>query len=110
MVVTWRHGIKVGARSPYSVEEVALAVGEMIGPAVVHKEGETLLPLSQPATKVTPSNVHHGQVPGKIVSPVRTGSKSPLLKHVGETGGGSGEVGETGGRNEQGKLGFRKVG
>ncbi|TWW71195.1 hypothetical protein D4764_17G0006780 [Takifugu flavidus] len=123
--LTQRHGVKVGARSLYTVEEVALAVGEVIGHGAVKSAArmnravvlfvekvkqvnrlveagisvggrfETVLPLSQPATKVTLSNFppfitdeflcwelsRHG----KIVSPMRkvmSGCKSPLLKYV----------------------------
>ncbi|TWW55992.1 Transposon TX1 uncharacterized 82 kDa protein ORF 1 [Takifugu flavidus] len=85
--LTRRHGVKVGARSLYTVEEVALAVGEVIGHGSVKSAArmngavvvfvekveqvnrlveagisvggrfETVLPLSLPATKVTLSNV-----------------------------------------------------
>ncbi|KAI3361474.1 hypothetical protein L3Q82_012949 [Scortum barcoo] len=85
--LTRKHGIKVGAGSPCSVEEVALAVGELIGHGSVKSAArmnnavvlfvekveqvnqlvqtgvtvggmfEPVLPLTQPATKVTLSNV-----------------------------------------------------
>ena len=123
--LTRKHGIKVGAGSPCSVEEVALAVGEIIGHGSVKSAArmnsavvlfldkleqvnrlvetgitvnamfEPVLPLAQPATKITLSNVppfisdeflikelsRHG----KVISPVRkllSGCKSPLLRHV----------------------------
>lgn len=82
-VISWTHGIIVGARSPYTVVEEGLAVGKAIGhgsvksaawmnEAVVLVEkveqvnrpveanisvGGRLLPLSKPPTKVTLSNV-----------------------------------------------------
>ncbi|TWW53390.1 hypothetical protein D4764_0178810, partial [Takifugu flavidus] len=114
-----------GGQSLYTVEEVALAVGEVIGHGSVKSAArmngavvlfvekveqvnrlveagisvggrfETVLPLSQPATKVTLSNVppfitdeflcRELSRHGKIVSPMRkvmSGCKSPLLKHV----------------------------
>eukprot|EP00066_Takifugu_rubripes_P002426 XP_003964360.1 PREDICTED: uncharacterized protein LOC101065967 [Takifugu rubripes] len=123
--LTRRYGVKVGARSLYTVEEVALAVGEVIGHGSVKSAArmnravvvfvekveqvnrlveagisvggrfEAVLPLSQPATKVTLSNVppfitdeflcRELSRHGKIVSPMRkvmSGCKSPLLKHV----------------------------
>lgn len=85
--LTWRHGVKVGARALYTVEEVAVAVGEMIGHGsmklaapmhgsvvlfvekveqlnrlveagvIVTGRFEVVLPLSYPATKVTLYNI-----------------------------------------------------
>lgn len=82
-----KHGIKVGAGSQFSVEEVALAVGEKIGHSSVKSAArmnkavvcflekveqvnmlvetgitvnglfEQVLPLTQPAAKITLSNV-----------------------------------------------------
>ncbi len=123
--LTRKHGIKIGAGCPCSVEEIALAVGEVIGHGSVKSAAhmnsavvlfiekieqvnklietgitvngmfEPVLPLAQPATKITLSNVppfisdeflvkelsRHG----KVVSPIRkvpSGCKSPLLRHV----------------------------
>ena len=120
-----RHGIKVGAGSLHSVEDVALAVGDIVGHSSVKSAAkmnsavvlflervdqvdqlveaglsvngafEQVLPLTQPATRVTLSNVppfisddflckelsRHG----KVVSPMKkilSGCKSPLLRHV----------------------------
>ncbi|TWW62671.1 hypothetical protein D4764_04G0013180 [Takifugu flavidus] len=86
--LTRRHGVKVGARSLYTVEEVALAVGEVIGHGSVKSAArmngavvlfvkkveqvnllvgagisdgrrfDAVLPLTQPAAYVTLSNVH----------------------------------------------------
>ncbi|TWW77602.1 Transposon TX1 uncharacterized 82 kDa protein ORF 1 [Takifugu flavidus] len=113
--LTRRHGVKVGAGSLYTVEEAALAVGEKIrhGSVVLFVDKveqanrlvetgisvggrfEAVLPLTQPSTRVTLSNVPpfiSGKFLarelarfGKIVSPIRkvlSGCKSPLLKHV----------------------------
>ena len=80
-----KHGIRVGAGSPCSVEEVALSVGQVIGPSSVRSaasmnkavvlfvekveqfnrlvemgitvNGMFELPLTQPATRITLSNV-----------------------------------------------------
>ncbi|TWW55885.1 hypothetical protein D4764_09G0009350 [Takifugu flavidus] len=109
--LTWRHGVKVGAGSVLSVEEVALAVGQEIGHSSmksaarmnravvlfvanvdqVNRLVETgitvggqfvqMTPLTQPAARITLSNVppfisdefltkelsRHG----KLVSPIR---------------------------------------
>ncbi|TWW77689.1 Transposon TX1 uncharacterized 82 kDa protein ORF 1 [Takifugu flavidus] len=120
-----RHGVKVGAGSVLSVEEVALAVGQEIGHGSVKSAArmnravvlfveqveqanrlvETgitvggqfvqVTPLTQPAARITLSNVppfvsdeflakelsRHG----KLVSPIRkllSGCRSPLLRHV----------------------------
>ncbi|TWW81732.1 Transposon TX1 uncharacterized 82 kDa protein ORF 1 [Takifugu flavidus] len=120
-----RHGVKVGTGSLYTVEEVALAVGEKIGHGSVKSAArmhgavvlfvdkveqanrlvetgisvgvrfEAVLPLTQPSTRITLSNVppfisdeflaRELARFGKIVSPIKkvlSGCKSPLLKHV----------------------------
>lgn len=120
-----KHGIKLGAGSSCNVEDVALAVGERIGHSSVKSAArmnravvlflekveqvkllvetgvtvnglfEAVQPLTQPAARITLSNVppfisdefllqklsRHG----KVVSPIRkllSGCKSPLLRHV----------------------------
>ncbi|TWW68802.1 Transposon TX1 uncharacterized 82 kDa protein ORF 1 [Takifugu flavidus] len=123
--LTRRHGVKVGTGSLYTVEEVALAVGEKIGHGSVKSAArmhgavvlfvdkveqanrlvetgisvggrfEAVLPLTQPSTRITLSNVppfisdeflaRELARFGKIVSPIKrvlSGCKSPLLKHV----------------------------
>ncbi|XP_078791712.1 transposon TX1 uncharacterized 82 kDa protein isoform X2 [Oryzias latipes] len=123
--LTRKHGVKTGAGSLHTVEDVALAVGEVIGHASIKSAArmngavvlfverveqvntlvekgisingvfDTVTPLSQPATKITLSNVppfisdeflvRELSKHGKVVSPVRkvmSGCKSPLLKHV----------------------------
>ncbi|TWW74489.1 Transposon TX1 uncharacterized 82 kDa protein ORF 1 [Takifugu flavidus] len=120
-----KHGVKVGAGSMLSVEEVALAVGQKIGHnsiksaarmnrAVVLFLGKVeqvntlvetgitvggqfvqVTPLTQPAARITLSNVppfisdeflvRELSRHGKVVSPIRkmlSGCKSPLLRHV----------------------------
>ncbi|TWW77629.1 hypothetical protein D4764_12G0010190 [Takifugu flavidus] len=93
--LTRRHGVKVGTGSLYTVEEVALAVGEKIGHgsvksaarmngAVVLFVDKAVLPLTQPSTRITLSNVppfisdeflaRELARFGKIVSPIKKGS------------------------------------
>ena len=119
------HAIKLAAGSPCSVEDVALAVGERIGRGSVKSAArmnravvlflekveqvkllvesgltvnglfEAVQPLSQPAARITLSNVppfisddfllRELSRHGKVVSPIRkllSGCKSPLLRHV----------------------------
>ncbi|XP_036067059.1 uncharacterized protein LOC118598465, partial [Oryzias melastigma] len=123
--LTRKHGVKTCTGSLHSVEEVALAVGAVIGHTSVKSAArmsgavvlfvervdqvntlvetgisingvfEPVMPLSQPATKITLSNVppfisdgfliRELSKHGKVVSPVRkvlSGCKSPLLKHI----------------------------
>ncbi|TWW74406.1 Transposon TX1 uncharacterized 82 kDa protein ORF 1 [Takifugu flavidus] len=120
-----KHGVKVGAGSVLSVEEVALAVGQKIGHSSIKSAArmnravvlflakveqvnmlvETgitvggqfvqVTPLTQPAARITLSNVppfisdeflvRELSRHGKVVSPIRkmlSGCKSPLLRHV----------------------------
>ncbi|TWW73407.1 Transposon TX1 uncharacterized 82 kDa protein ORF 1 [Takifugu flavidus] len=120
-----KHGVKVGAGSVLSVEEVALAVGQKIGHNSIKSAArmnravvlflskveqvnmlvETgitvggqfvrVTPLTQPAARITLSNVppfisdeflvRELSRHGKVVSPIRkmlSGCKSPLLRHV----------------------------
>ncbi|TWW59893.1 hypothetical protein D4764_06G0014230 [Takifugu flavidus] len=120
-----KHGVKVGTGSVLSVEEVALAVGQKIGHSSIKsaarmnravvlflekvEQVNTLVetgitvggqfvqvtPLTQPAARITLSNVppfisdeflvRELSRHGKVVSPIRkmlSGCKSPLLRHV----------------------------
>ncbi|KAF0039204.1 hypothetical protein F2P81_009688 [Scophthalmus maximus] len=85
--LTRKHGVKVGAGSPCSVEEVALAVGDVIGHGSVKSAARI--------GKITISNippfisdeflVRELSRHGKVVSGVQklsSGYKSPLLRHV----------------------------
>ena len=123
--LTRKHGVKIAAGFPCTVEEIGLAVGEKVGHSSVKSAARmnsavvifldrvekvnrvietgitvrdsfvTVLPLSQPATKVVLSNVppfitdeflsRELSRHGKVVSPIRkimSGCRSPLLKHV----------------------------
>ncbi|KAE8280195.1 hypothetical protein D5F01_LYC22338 [Larimichthys crocea] len=106
--LTRRHGIKIGAGSPCSVEEVALHAACMNSVVVLFLETveqvnrlvetgitvngmfEPVMPLTQPATKITLSNVppfisddfltRELSRHGKVVSPIRKYSAAELLR------------------------------
>ncbi|TWW74341.1 hypothetical protein D4764_14G0003420 [Takifugu flavidus] len=103
-----KHRVRVGAGSVLSVEEVALAVGQKIGHSSVKSATRMnrvvvlflekfiqVTPLTQPAARITLSNVppfisdeflvREQSRHGKVVSPIRkmlSGCKSPLLRYV----------------------------
>ncbi|TWW59242.1 Transposon TX1 uncharacterized 82 kDa protein ORF 1 [Takifugu flavidus] len=92
-----KHGVKVGAGSVLSVEEVALAVGQKIGHSSIKSATRMNRAVVLFLAKVDQVNmlVEHGSRDeflvrelsrhGKVVSPIRkmlSGCKSPLLRHV----------------------------
>ncbi|TWW73712.1 hypothetical protein D4764_15G0011080 [Takifugu flavidus] len=138
-----RHGVKVGAGSVLSVEEVALAVGQEIGHSAVKSAArmnravvlfvenvdqanrlvETgitvggqfvqVTPLTQPAARITLSNVppfigdefleRELSRHGKLLSPIR--KLLSVLGGLGETGDGMNEISELGEPGEMGDMG-----
>ncbi|KAI3377340.1 hypothetical protein L3Q82_008544, partial [Scortum barcoo] len=94
--LTRRHAVRLVPAVSCSVEEVSLAVGEVVGGIRQREDSFTPVhPLVNPARKITISNVPpfiRNEVLakelsrfGQLVSPIKMlslGSKSPLLKHV----------------------------
>ncbi|TWW69573.1 hypothetical protein D4764_18G0003790 [Takifugu flavidus] len=85
-----RHGVKVGAGSVLSVEEVALAVGQEIGHGSVKSAARMNRAVVLFVEQVEQANSDEFlerelSRHGKLVSPIRklmSGCRSPLLKHV----------------------------
>ena len=119
--LTRKHGIKMNASFPCSMEDIGLAVGEKAGHGSVNSAVVIFLdqvekvnrivetgikvkqnlfvqvvPLTQPSTRVIPSNVppfitdkflsrelsRHGKVVSPPIKKIMSGCRSQLLKHV----------------------------